>query len=82
MESNYIKIYSGNAIIGKRIELALLEQDIAPICKDEGESARLAGFASSMLGNVELHVNQDEKEKALEVVAKLTAAAENKTTIY
>lgn len=73
MESNYIKIYSGNAIIGKRIELGLLELGISPICKDEGESARLAGFASSMLGNVELHVNQDEKDKALAVVAKLTA---------
>ena len=72
MESNYLKIYSGNAIIGKRIELALLELDIAPIYKDEGESARLAGFASSMLGNVELHVNQDEKEEALAIVAKLT----------
>lgn len=73
MESNYIKIYSGNAIIGKRIELELIEQGISPICKDEGESARLAGFASSMLGNVELHVNKDEKVKALGVVAKITA---------
>ena len=77
MESNYIKIYSGNPIIGKRIELALLEQGIAPICKDEGESARLAGFASSMLGNVELHVNQDEKEKALALVAKITAKSKD-----
>jgi len=73
MESNYIKIYSGNAIIGKRIELELIDNGITPIYKDEGESARLAGFASSMLGNVELHVNQDEKDKALEVVAKITA---------
>lgn len=72
MESNYIKIYSGNAIIGKRIELELLEQGISPVIKDEAESARLAGFASSMLGNVELHVNQDEKEKALQVVTKIT----------
>ncbi len=73
MESNYIKVYSGNAIIGKRIELQLLEIGISPVIKDEAESARLAGFASSMLGNVELHVNQDEKEKALAVVAEITA---------
>lgn len=73
MESNYIKVYSGNALIGKRIALELQELGIAPIIKDEGESARLAGFASSMLGNVELHVNQDEKEKALGVVARITA---------
>jgi len=73
MESNYIKVYSGNAMIGKRIELQLLELGISPVIKDEAESARLAGFASSMLGNVELHVNQDEKEKALAVVAEITA---------
>lgn len=72
MESNFIKIYSGNAMVGKRIELELLEMGISPIIKDEAESARLSGFASSMLGNVELHVNQDEKEKAVAVVAKLT----------
>lgn len=73
METDYIKIYSGNAIIGKRIELELLDMGISPISKDEGESARLAGFASSMLGSVELHVSQDEKEKALTVVTKITA---------
>lgn len=73
METDYIKIYSGNAIIGKRIELELLDMGISPISKDEGESARLAGFASSMLGSVELYVSQDEKEKALAVVTKITA---------
>lgn len=77
MESNYIKIYSGSAVIAKRIEQALLELNIAPIYKDEGESARLAGFASSMLGTIELHVNQDEKEKALAIVAELTTKTQN-----
>jgi hypothetical protein len=74
MEADYIKIYSGNAIIGKRIELELLDLGISPVIKDEAESARLAGFASSMLGTIELHVSQDEKEKALAVVAKITAS--------
>ena len=74
METDYIKIYSGNAIIGKRIELELLDLGISPVIKDEAESARLAGFASSMLGTIELHVSQDEKEKALAVVAKITAS--------
>ncbi len=71
MDSNYIKIYSGNAMIGKRIELELLEVGISPVIKDEAESARLAGFASSMLGNVELHVNTDEKKKAVAIVEKI-----------
>ncbi len=74
METDYIKIYSGNALIGKRIELELLDMGISPVIKDEAESARLAGFASSMLGTIELHVSQDEKEKALAVVAKITAS--------
>lgn len=73
MESDYIKIYSGNALIGKRIELELLDLRITPVIKDEGESARLAGFASSMLGNIDIYVNQDEKEKATEIVAKITS---------
>lgn len=71
MESDYIKIYSGNALMGKRIELALLDLNIAPVVKDEGESARLAGFASSMLRNIDIYVNEDEKEKATEVVLKI-----------
>lgn len=74
METEYVKIYTGNAIIGKRIELELLDMGIAPVIKDEGESARLAGFASSMLGAIELHVSQDEKEKALAVVTKITSS--------
>lgn len=73
MESDYIKIYSGNALIGKRIELELLDLRITPVIKDEGESARLAGFASSMMGNIDIYVNQDEKEKATEIVAKITS---------
>ncbi len=73
MESDYIKIYSGNALIGKRIELELLDLRITPVIKDEGESARLAGFASSMLGNIDIYVNQDEKERATEIVAKITS---------
>lgn len=41
---------------------------IEAIIKDEAESARLAGFASSMLGQVDLFVNKDEVEKATTVV--------------
>ena len=38
--------------------------------KDEAESARLAGFASSMLGQVDLLVHKDEEEKALTIINK------------
>ncbi len=73
MDSDYIKIYSGSALIGKRIQEVLLKLGIAPIVKDEGESARLAGFASSMLGNIDIYVNKDEEEKATALVLKITS---------
>ena len=41
---------------------------IEAILKDEAESARLAGFASSMLGQVDVYVHKDEVEKANAVV--------------
>ena len=71
METDYSKIFSGNAIIGKRIELELKEIGIIPIVKNEGESARLAGFASSMLNNVDIYVNNTEFKTAQEIVAKI-----------
>ena len=46
----------------------LHEIGIEAVVKDEAESARLAGFASSMLGQVEIYVNNDELEKAMVVV--------------
>ncbi len=71
METDYSKIFSGNAMIGKRIELELKEIGIIPIVKNEGESARLAGFASSMLNNVDIYVNNTEFKTAQEIVAKI-----------
>ena len=66
---NYTKIFSGNAMVGKQIESALEERNIKAIVKDESESARLGGFASSMLSDVDIYVHKDEVEKANEVVS-------------
>ena len=71
MISNYIKIFSGDALIAKRITLGLRELDIEAIVKDESESARLAGFASSMLGTTEIYVHPDELEKATSLIDSL-----------
>tara|TARA_R110000737_G_scaffold193593_1_gene214864 strand:+ start:41 stop:268 length:228 start_codon:yes stop_codon:yes gene_type:complete len=71
METDYIKIFSGSALLGKRIELELKEKEIIPVVKNEGESARLAGFASSMLNNVDIYVNNTELEIAQEIVTKI-----------
>ncbi len=64
MQTDYTKIFTGNSLLAKRIVDALHEQDIEAVVKDEAESARLSGFASSMLGTVELYVNKDELEKS------------------
>lgn len=71
METDYIKIFSGSALLGKRIELELKEKGIIPVVKNEGESARLAGFASSMLNNVDIYVNNTEFKIAQEIVTKI-----------
>lgn len=73
MDKNYIKIFGGNTIEAKRIELALIENDISPILKDEKESARLAGFGSPLPDLVEIYINKDEEEKALAIITELNS---------
>lgn len=68
MTSNYIKIYTGESFVAQQIVSQLQGMGIEAIIKDEAESARLAGFASSMLGQIDLYVNKDEVEKATAVV--------------
>jgi len=73
MKSNYTKIFTGETLIAKQIEGKLHEIGIEAVVKDEAESARLAGFASSMLGQVELYVNNDEVESATKIVEAFKA---------
>ena len=68
--SNYKKVFTGESLIAKQIVARLHEAGIEAVVKDEAESARLAGFASSMLGQVDLLVHKDEEEKALTVINK------------
>jgi hypothetical protein len=68
MTSNYKKIFTGESLLAKQIVGKLHEIGIEAVIKDEAESARLAGFASSMLGQVDLFVHKDEVEKAMTVI--------------
>jgi hypothetical protein len=68
MESNYHKIFTGNSMLGKRISTELQDLGITPILKNEGESARLAGFGILDNQSVDLYVHKDEMQKALKVV--------------
>lgn len=68
MTSNYKKIFTGDSMKAKQIASQLHTIGIEAVVKDEAESARLAGFASSMLGQVDIFVHKDEFEKAMVVV--------------
>lgn len=71
MKTNYKKIYTGESFVAQQIVSQLHGMGIEAILKDEAESARLAGFASSMLGQVDLFVNKDEVAKATPVVESI-----------
>jgi len=71
MDSNYIKVFGGNNIAAQRVELALKENNIEPILKDETESARLAGFGTPLPELVEIFVNKDEEVRALAIITEI-----------
>ncbi|MGS0526895.1 putative signal transducing protein [Zobellia nedashkovskayae] len=73
MKSNEVKIYSGNRFTAQRIQEKLNEVGISPIIKDASESARLAGFAANINGELDIHVRNDEEEKAMIIVRAIAA---------
>ncbi len=75
MTSNYKKIFTGESFLAKQVVSKLHGIGIEAVVKDEAESARLAGFASSMLGQVEVYVHKDEAAKAAQIIEE----AENKS---
>lgn len=68
MDTNYSKVFSGNQFVAKKIVDQLQEIGIRAIVKDETESARMAGFGSTMGGDIELYVHKDELEKAKSIL--------------
>jgi len=70
---DYIKIFSGNFIVAQLVVDRLNGIGISAIVKDESESGRLAGFASSIPGFQELYVSKDEVEYAVPIVEEVTA---------
>ena len=77
MGSNYRKVYSGNRFTAQQIESKLEKIGIKAILKDESESARLAGFAANIDGELEVHVHQDEFDKAMAIVIALSSPKED-----
>ncbi|WP_405293323.1 putative signal transducing protein [Algibacter sp. Ld11] len=66
--SNYIKVFSGDFIVVKRIISDLENEDITAVVKDETESGRLAGFGPSVYGLQEIFVHKDELQRATSII--------------
>ena len=75
-DSEYTKVYDGNFILVTRVKGELEAAGIIPIIKDEGESQRLAGYASMNQGFQDLYVSNDELKKAVEIVNRVKAEME------
>jgi Putative prokaryotic signal transducing protein len=76
MESHYTQIYTGNFIIVQLITSKLKDIGIEPIIKDESESGRLAGFSSSIQGQQEVYVHENELEKAIPIIESVKSEME------
>ena len=74
--TEYTKVYQGNFILVTRVNDELQNAGIIPIIKDEGESQRLAGYASMNQGFQEVFVHNDELAKAKSIVARVKAEME------
>ncbi|QNK77998.1 putative signal transducing protein [Winogradskyella undariae] len=74
--SEYTKVYYGNFILVTRVKDELEHAGIVPIIKDEGESQRLAGYASMNQGYQEVFVNNEELDKAMVIVNRVKVEME------
>jgi hypothetical protein len=68
METEYIKIYTGDFLTSQRIQQRLEDISINAVVKNEDESARLAGFANPVPSLQDIYVHETELEKAKTVV--------------
>ncbi|MEL0649815.1 MULTISPECIES: putative signal transducing protein [unclassified Algibacter] len=75
-DSNYIKVFSGDFIVVKRIISDLENENITAVVKDETESARLAGFGASVYGHQDIYVHKDELAKATSIIENINLEIE------
>lgn len=74
--SNYIKVFSGDFIVVKRIVSDLENEGITAVIKDETESGRLAGFGGTIYGLQDIYVHKDELEKTTSIIESLNLELE------
>ena len=70
-QNTYEHLFTGTSIDVLAVRAALSEVDIYPIVKDEGESARLAGFGVTAPLMQHMFVHDDEFEKATNIIDTL-----------
>ena len=70
IESNYIKIFTGNLIISERIAQTLLDLDINAVVKEQNESSLTPIFGGHLLK--EVYVHKEEHDKAIPIVENIT----------
>jgi len=75
--SNYTKVFVGNFIDAQIIITKLHSIGIKAIVKDESESARLAGFAPSILGQTDIYVHKDEVNSAKTIIDEIIISTKN-----
>lgn len=65
-----VKVYSGNEIMAASVKNKLEEAGISIVVRDNIQSATLAGF-STFGQAVNIYVNEEDVEKAREILSKL-----------
>ena len=70
---SYLHLFSGSSIDVLALRIALAEENITPVVKDEAESARLAGFGQTATLMQRVFVHEDEYDKAKAVLKQLSA---------
>ena len=74
--SNYIKVFSGDFIVVKRIVSDLENEGITAVIKDETESARITGYINVISPDFqeqEIYIHKDELDKAILIVENITS---------
>ena len=80
LESNYLKVYTGNFIIAQLIFDKLDEIGINPILKEDNQTGISAVMVEDYQALIEVYVHKDEASKAIpvveDIVSKTTATKE------
>lgn len=80
LESNYLKVYTGNFIIAQLIFDKLDEIGINPILKEDNQTGISAVMVEDYQALIEVYVHKDEAAKAIpiveDIISKTTATKE------